>query len=161
VKYIFDQSLKWHITSFNAKSSPVPPEWQDLVNDWLKRMGYRFVLRRFTYPDAVSQNGKLPFTSWWENKGVAPCYKDFTLAVRLKTSDREAVFVSDAKVKDWMPGDIVYDNSFFVPGDFPEGICDIQVAIVDNMKHEPRISLAIDGKRNDGWYQLGKIKINK
>ena len=34
VKYIFDQSLKWHISSFNAKSSPVPPEWQYLVDDW-------------------------------------------------------------------------------------------------------------------------------
>ena len=58
VKYIFDQSLKWHISSFNAKSSPVPPEWQDLVDDWLKKMGYRFVLRRFTYPDSVQKNDK-------------------------------------------------------------------------------------------------------
>ena len=39
VKYIFDQSLKWHMSSFNAKSSPVPPEWKDLVDDWLKKMG--------------------------------------------------------------------------------------------------------------------------
>ena len=61
VKYIFDQSLKWHMSSFNAKSSPVPAEWEDLVNDWLKKMGYRFVLRRFTYPEAVHKNGKLSF----------------------------------------------------------------------------------------------------
>ncbi|MBK7713720.1 MAG: DUF4832 domain-containing protein [Bacteroidales bacterium] len=78
VKYIFDQSLKWHISSFNAKSSPVPSEWQDLVDDWLKKMGYRFVLRRFTCPENVKLNEKLSFTTWWENKGVAPCYKDFT-----------------------------------------------------------------------------------
>ncbi|MBW7998554.1 MAG: hypothetical protein FVQ81_18670, partial [Candidatus Glassbacteria bacterium] len=32
VRYIFDQSLKWHISSFNAKSSAVPPEWWPEVN---------------------------------------------------------------------------------------------------------------------------------
>ncbi len=159
VKYIFDQSLKWHMSSFNAKSSPVPPEWKDLVDDWLKKMGYRFVLRRFTYPDVVSKNGKLPFTSWWENKGVAPCYKDFTMAVRLKSGNREAVYLTDANLKDWLPGDIVCDDAFFVPADFPSGVCDVQVAIVDKINHEPRIRLAIDGKLGDGWYQIGTVKV--
>ncbi len=37
VEYIFNETLKWHISSFNAKSSPVPEEWQDLVNEWLKK----------------------------------------------------------------------------------------------------------------------------
>jgi hypothetical protein len=73
VKYIFDQTLKWHISSFNAKSSPVPEEWEDLVEDWLKKMGYRYVLRTFSYPEEVHRNGKLSYASWWENKGVAPC----------------------------------------------------------------------------------------
>jgi hypothetical protein len=161
VKYIFDESLKWHITSFNAKSSPVPPEWEDLVNDWLKKMGYRFVLRRFTCPDAVRQNGKFPFTTWWENKGVAPCYKDFTLAIRLKTAARAEILLTDADIKKWLPGDNVYDDAVFVPSDFPLGICDVQVAIVDKLKHEPRVNLAIEGKGSDGWYQLGKITIIK
>jgi hypothetical protein len=161
VKYIFDQSLKWHISSFNAKSSPVPPEWNDLVDDWLKKMGYRFVLRRFTYPESVAINGKLPFTTWWENKGVAPCYRDFILAVRLKSDSNVALYTTNGCVRNWLPGDIVCDDAFYVPADFPEGICDIQVAIVDSFKHEPRINLAIDGKCGDGWYQLGKIKITK
>jgi hypothetical protein len=161
VKYIFDQSLKWHVSSFNAKSSPVPKEWEDLVNDWLKKMGYRYLLRRFTYPDVVHLNSKLPYTSWWENKGVAPCYKDYTMAIRLKTGAREAIFVTDAIIKDWLPGDIVYDDSFFVPADFPIGFCDVQVAIVDKKKHEPRVNLAIEGKTSDGWYQIGKINIIK
>ena len=159
VKYIFDQSLKWHISSFNAKSSPVPEEWQDLVDEWLRKMGYRYLLRRFTYPETVQLNGKLPFTTWWENKGVAPCYKDYTLAIRLKTNGREEIFITDAKVKEWLPGDIVYDHTVFVPDDFPPGACDVQIAIVDKIKHEPRVNLAIEGKGNDGWYQLGKINI--
>ncbi len=49
----------------------------------VKKMGYRFVLRRFTYPESVKLNGKLWFKMWWENKGVAPIYKDYPLAFRL------------------------------------------------------------------------------
>jgi hypothetical protein len=161
VKYIFDQSLKWHMSSFNAKSSPVPEEWEDLVNDWLNTMGYRFVLRRFTYPKSVRTNSKLLFTTWWENKGVAPCYKDFAFAIRLKSAAKEQLFLTDAVIKDWLPGDVVYDNSFFIPADFPDGLCEIQVAIVDKLKFEPRVNLAIEGKGVDGWYSLGKIEIIK
>ena len=54
VDYIIDQSLKWHISSFNGKSSAVPEEWWPQVNRWLKQMGYRFVLRKFTYPSRVA-----------------------------------------------------------------------------------------------------------
>ena len=159
VKYIFDQALKWHISSFNAKSSPVPPEWKDLVDYWLTKMGYRFVLRKFTYPGTVKQNGKLTFTSWWENKGVAPCFKDFVPALRLKSENNEAILITDANIKMWIPGDIIFDDAVFVPVDLPAGTYDIQIALVDRSKHKPGINLAIEGKGKDGWYQLGKIKV--
>lgn len=161
VKYIFEQSLKWHMSSFNAKSSPVPAEWQDLVDDWLKKMGYRFVLRRFSYPNSVTSGGELPFTTWWENKGVAPCYKDFTMAIRLKSDTKEQIFVTDANIKEWLPGDIVYDNSFIIPADFPFGTFEVHIAIVDKLKREPRVKLAIEGKDHEGWYNMGKIQIEK
>lgn len=68
VDYIIDQSLKWHISSFNGKSSAVPPEWKPQVDRWLKRMGYRFVLRKFTYQRAVKAQGKLEFATWWRTR---------------------------------------------------------------------------------------------
>ena len=159
VQYIFEETLKWHISSFNAKSSPVPEEWKDLVDDWLKKMGYRFVLKRFSYPNELQQNGKLLFKSWWENRGVAPCYKDFTLAIRLKSKDNISILPTDANIKDWLPGDNVYDNSVFIPMDLPVGVYDIQLAIVDRWKFEPRVKLAIEGRGDHRWYQMGQIKI--
>ncbi len=161
VRYIFNETLKWHISSFNAKSSPVPAEWKDLVDEWLKKMGYRFVLKRFSYPDEIQQNGLLPFKSWWENKGVAPCYKDFTLAIRLKSKDKECILPTDANIKDWLPGDNVYDQTVFIPNDLPAGVYDVQLAIVDRWKFEPRVKLAIEGRGDDGWYQLGQIEITE
>jgi len=69
--------------------------------------------------------------------------------------------VTNAPVKEWLPGDNVYDNAIYVPADFPAGSCDVQVAIVDKLKHQPRVNLAIEGRLSDGWYQMGKINITK
>jgi hypothetical protein len=159
VKYIFDQALKWHVSSFNAKSSPVPPEWMPLVNDWLRKMGYRFALRKFTYPSEVRPQGKLAFTTWWENKGVAPCYRDFPLALRLKGAARTAVLLTDADIRGWLPGDNLFDSAVFLPLDMPEGDYDLDLAIVDRDTRLPRIRLAIEGRGEDGWYNMGKITV--
>ncbi|HRR57155.1 MAG TPA: DUF4832 domain-containing protein [Acidobacteriota bacterium] len=159
VDYIIDESLKWHISSFNAKSSPVPAEWKPQVERWLKRMGYRLVLRRFTYPRQVETNGKLSFTSWWENKGVAPCYKPFRLALRLRGPESVAVFITDADIRRWLPGDAVYDGAVFVPFGTPPGEYDLDLAILKETSLEPAVRLAIAGRLVDGWYPLGKIQV--
>ncbi|MCP5109560.1 MAG: DUF4832 domain-containing protein [bacterium] len=159
VDYIIDQSLKWHISSFNSKSSAVPDEWWSSVNRWLKKMGYRFVLRKFTYPPEVAPNEKLPFTTWWENKGVAPCYKRFPLALRLTNGTRTEVLKTDADIREWLPGDNLYDDAVFVPFGMPEGNYDLDIALLDPRTRKPKVKLAIEGITNDSWYRLGKIKV--
>lgn len=159
VDYIIDQSLKWHISSFNAKSSPVPIEWTPNVNRWLNRMGYRLVLRKFTYPDAVKPQGKLEFTSWWENKGVAPSYRKWPLAIRLKGASRTDVFETGADIRKWLPGDALYDGSVYVPADMPAGEYEIAVALLDPQTRQPKVKLAIAGRDADGWYPLGMVKV--
>lgn len=159
VKYIFEQGLKWHMSTFNAKSSAVPEEWSPLVDDWLKKMGYRYVLRKFTYPSWVQPHGRIAFTSWWENKGVAPIYKKFLLAIRLKNEKKSAIMISNADITAWLPGDNVYDNDIFVPLDMPSGEYDLQVGIIDHQSHKPRVKLAMEGIDPEGWYTIGKMKI--
>lgn len=158
VQYIINQSLKWHMSSFNAKSSAVPGKWKSMVDDWQKKMGYRFVLRRFSYPATIRKNGKVDFESWWENKGVAPCYKDYQLAIRLKNNQHSEMFTTEARIDEWLPGDSLYDDALF-PQELPAGEYEMQIAIVDKSRHEPKINLAIEGKLPDGWYSLGKISI--
>jgi len=159
IDYIIDQSLKWHISSFNAKSSPVPDEWRPQVNRWLKQMGYRLVLRKFTYPSVIAPNGKLSFTSWWENKGVAPCYKKFPLALRLKNDKITEILITDADIRTWLPGDNLYDDVLLVPSNIPIGEYDLEIAILDSASNQPKVKLAISGKQPDGWYYLEKIKV--
>jgi len=159
VNYIIDETLKWHMSSFNAKFTSVPDAWRPLIDKWLNRMGYRFVLRSFYYSGSVKANGKLSFKSWWDNKGVAPCYKKFLLAIRLKNADRFEVVITDADISSWFPGDNIYDDAIFVPANMPVGKYDIQIGIVDRQTHKPKVNLAIAGKDPDGWYSLGKIEI--
>ncbi|MFC4221265.1 DUF4832 domain-containing protein [Flagellimonas marina] len=159
VDYIFEQALKWHVSSFNAKSSPVPEQWSPLVDEWLKKMGYRFVLRRFTYPSRVKRHGQIPMTSWWENKGVAPIYKDYKFAVRLKNSKHTEVFFTSADIRNWLPGDIVFDEKLYVPLDTPTGEYQVEIAIVDPVAQNPRVKLAIEGVNSEGWYPMGKILV--
>jgi hypothetical protein len=159
IRYIIEQSLKWHISSFNNKSSAVPEEWQEEVNRWLKKMGYRFALRKFTYPAAVAPLGRLAFTSWWENKGVAPCYRRFPLALRLKGAARTEVLLTDADIRQWLPGDVVYDDAVFVPADLAAGDYELALALVDPDTRRPKVQLAIAGKDSEGWYPLGTITV--
>lgn len=159
VDHIIDESLKWHISSFNAKSSPVPEQWQPSVDRWLKGMGYRFVLRKFTYPATLKAGGKLNFTSWWDNKGVAPCYKEFPLALRLKSEQRSEVILTEADIRAWLPGDNLYDDTVTVPSDMPSGQYELQIGMVDPLSKKPKVKLAISGREPDGWYGLGNVKI--
>jgi hypothetical protein len=161
VNYIMDQAIKWHVSSFNAKSSAVPQEWWPEVNRWLTRMGYRFALRRFTYPSSIEANHQLAFTSWWENQGDAPCYQQFPLALRLRNERHSAVMVTAADIRNWMPGDSLYNDSVYIPADLPDGDYDLSIAMVDRDTREPRVKLAIAGMEKDGWYALGKIKIHQ
>jgi len=161
VNYIIDETLKWHISSFNAKSSGVPEEWKPLIDRWLKKMGYRFVLRSFSYPEFVAPGGKISFKSWWDNKGVAPIYKKFLLAIRLTNEIRTEVIATDANINSWLPGDNLFDDAIFVPWDMPSGLYQLQIGIVDHQSHEPKVKLAIEGRNTDGWYSIGKIEIKE
>jgi hypothetical protein len=161
VDYIIDESLKWHISSFNGKSSAVPKEWWPQVNRWLKKMGYRLVLRKFTYPATVKPGGKLDFASWWENKGVAPCYHPFRLALRLKSGERRIVLPTTADIRTWLPGDNLCDGGVVLPSDIPPGQYDLAIAILDQPCYQPRVKLAIADADVEGWYRMGTVRVQE
>ncbi len=164
VEYIFEQGLKWRMSSFNAKSAPVPEEWQGMVDDWIKKMGYRFVPRRISYPGEVVQNGKLDFTTWWENRGVAPIYRQFPLAFRLHNEETSTILLTDVDIREWMPGDNLFDDAVFIPHDLPTGEYKIEMALIESAREpgvvpRPAIHLPIDSRTADGWYSLGNITV--
>lgn len=137
----------------------MPEEWRPLIDQWLKKMGYRFVLRSFSYPEFIPAGGKINFKSWWDNRDVAPIYKKYLLAFRLTNEKRSEVLITDADINSWFPGDNLYDNAVFVPLYMPVGIYKFQISIVDTQSHKPKVNLAIEGKDTEGWYPLGNLEI--
>ena len=161
ISYIFDEAVKLHISSFNAKSSPVPEAWSPLVDKWLNKMGYRFAVRQFVYPSFVYRQGRLSIKSLWENIGCAPVYKDYLLAVRLRNAQKTVILPVSANLRDWLPGPVICDGKLFIPHDTPLGTYQLEIAIVTPVTFEPRVQLAIEGKTGDGWYHMGEIEVRE
>jgi hypothetical protein len=159
VDYIIDQSLKWHISSFNAKSSAVPKEWWPQINRWLKKMGYRYAVRKFVFPAKLRPGDEFEYSSWWENLGVAPSYRNYPVAIRIKGPRREVILQTDADIRTWLPGDSLLEGTQKLPADLPTGEYDVALAMIDPRTKEPRIQLASRGRLPDGWYALGKLKV--
>jgi hypothetical protein len=67
-----DQALRWHANTINIKSTAIPSEWQNAFDEFQKKIGYRFVLRRIEYPQSVKAGQMMPLSSWWLNTGVSP-----------------------------------------------------------------------------------------
>ena len=161
VSHIFNEALKWHISSFNAKSSPVPDVWSPLVDKWLIKMGYRFVIRKFEYPSIVYRQGQLSFASLWENVGVAPIYKDYKFAIRLRNTQKTLILPVSANILEWLPGDIMCEENLYILYDMLLGKYQLEVAIVSPVSYEPRVKLAIEGLTDEGWYLMGEIEVKE
>ena len=159
VTYILDQALRWHISSLNVKSSPLPSEWKKQFEDFERHMGYRFILRRLEYPAEVRLGTEMPIHMWWLNAGVAPVYKEYRLAVELRSDNDKTVLQVPADVTKWLPGDAVVDQSLRIPSDLPSGIYQFRIALLDPTTSKPAIALAIRGRQSDGWYDMGSVEL--
>ncbi len=157
--YIFDEAIKWHFSQFNTKSSYVPDDYWPAVYRCLKRMGYRFVLRKFLCPPEMRRGAIVRFHSWWENRGCAPIYRKYDLAFLLKKGKTSVTLKTDADILKWLPGDAVYDDGVYVPHNLPAGKYALSVGLLDSISGQPKIQLAQEGRLEDGWYQLGDVKV--
>ena len=159
VDYILNQALRWHVSSVNVKSSPIPVEWQSKFEEFQKRMGYRFVLRRLEYPRSVKAGEMMPVHMWWLNAGVAPIYREYILALQFQWNGGSQNVTVSADVRKWLPGDAVVDQPVYVPDTLKPGDYRLRLTILDPRTNQPAVRLAIKGREADGWYDMGVITI--
>lgn len=159
VKYILSEALRWHVSTVNVKSSAIPQAWRADFEEFQRRMGYRFALRRAEWKPEVQPGESLGLSTWWVNEGVAPVYRRFVLAFRLSSPGQNTVLRTDADIRKWLPGDAVFEDPLFVPENLSAGEYELSVAILDPDTLQPGIRLAIEGRAQDGWYPLGKITV--
>jgi hypothetical protein len=159
---ILQKGLDWHMTVLNAKSAPVPAAWRPKIDEFLKKVGYRFVLRKLTHTADARPCGSLHVQSLWENKGVAPVYRHWPLAYRLRSiADRVvATWISSADLMGWLPGTHEVEEVLGVPAGVPAATYSLDVAILNEDAAAAHVELAIAGKRADKWYPVSEVRID-
>jgi len=163
IDLILQKGLDWHMTVLNAKSSPVPAAWRPKVDAFLKKLGYRFVLRELTNTTEARPGGSLTVRSLWENKGVAPIYHPWPLAYRLRSNADQVVatWKSTASLMSWLPGTNEVEETVAIPAGVPAATYTLDVAILTEDAKAAHVELAIGGKRPDMWYPVSEVTINK
>ena len=183
LRYIFNYALALHASYINNKSAPLPtgenmpPE----IERFLRRLGYRLVLKELKHPSTTKPGARLDLLMKWQNLGSAPCYKPYRLAYRLSNDQGYSkVFVSNLTVNRWLPGSIeLFTEEFLkepkdlpsgeiaavtdtinLPGDIPAGVYVLSLAVVEEHTSNPVVRLGIKGRAKDGWYPLSEIKVS-
>ena len=80
--------------------------------------------------------------------------------MELKSDSGQAMIHVPADVTTWLPGDSVVDDSLYVPRELPAGSYHVRIALLDPRTGQPAIRLAIEGRQDDGWYDLGTIDVH-
>jgi hypothetical protein len=183
LRYIFNYGLACHGSYFNGKSGRLPEteEFRFELERFLRRLGYRLVLKELKHSATAKVGEKLELAMKWQNNGSAPCYRPYRLAYRL-TNDAGYTKVTASKVtvNKWLPGSIdLFTDEFFkapkdlppgeivnvsdglaVPTDIPVGHYVLSMAVVGE-EEKPVVRLGIKGRAHDGWYPLSKVCVVK
>ncbi len=155
---IIQITLGWHISSFNAKSLPIPYEWKEKIEYWLSRMGYHYTIDYFKCPDTATAGDEIVLKLGIENIGVAPIYRSIPLHIRLRNGTDIYELDNDIDITRWLPGKIAHKLDLVLPDTIKAGAYDIEIGLFN--EHIPVIYFCTDAPRNGSYYTLGKIQIN-
>jgi len=161
VQETFDWALDNHASVINGKSTPIPAAYWPIVEDFLKKVGYRLVIDAATHPGTAVAGETILVETTWKNLGVAPPYLPHQVAFRLRDASGAVVVqkVSGADILDWLPGTHAEADTLTLPVGLVPGAYSLDVAILAPDGSGPAIDLAIEGRRPDGWYELSVIQV--
>ena len=157
---ILQFALDHHVTYLNNKSDIVPPGHEAVVRDFLRRIGYRYALRRMSHPAAAAPGDDLTVIMEWENEGVAPSYGDHVVALQLRDGGGDAVITATGRpVRTMLPGRHTVAQTIALPRDLPAAQYRIAVGVVDPRTGVPAVRLANAGADAGLWYPLGEVAV--
>ena len=163
IRYIFDYALRCHVSYVNNKSAPLPDGACTEVERFLRRAGYRLVIRSLEHVSVAKPGQAFVVSVLWENVGVAPPYRDYRVALRLKNVDDKnfppVVLVTDDSVRGWLPGTKKSELSVQMPEGTQTGKCELAIGVVDPTSKMPAVRLGIEGRDPEGWYPLSHLEI--
>ncbi len=165
IRYIYDYALRCHATYMNNKSAPIPAGTRAEVERFLRRLGYRLVVRSVEHTKSAVPGDELAVSIVWENAGVAPPYRDYRVSIRLAgASDRPAkpiIVTTETSIRGWLPGSHTTKAAVRVPRTVRPGRYELSVGLVDPVTKTPAVRLAIEGRDAGGWYPVSHLDIGR
>lgn len=154
---IIEKTLSWHISTFNAKSAPIPYEWSDKIRYWISKMGYHFSPDYFKYPETAAKGEVLQYELAMDNHGVAPIYTKIPLILKLKKDTEEFTYETDVDICKWYPGKTINSIQITLPDNIPAGKYDVEIGLVG--EDTPMIYFGTDAKRDGKFYIVGSLEV--
>lgn len=150
---IFETLLSWHVSTFNAKSLPIPFEWKDKVDEFISKAGYHFKINCAEYPEKAKVGEPFTVKLEIENVGVAPIYLGFPFTVKLKNFEYEQTIKTDVDIKKWLPS--THKEELLIVAN-TAGKFDIEIGIETK---DFAIEFCTDAERDGKYYKIGEINI--
>lgn len=159
IDFIIQQGLKYHATYLMPKSTAMPEPWMDKLREFCKQLGYRFIFRQGFYDKNIVPGTDWHFKAWIENVGVAPIYRSYDFAIRIRQDDVEQVIrIQDEDIRTWLPGDVIVDRQLSVDASFKPGMVEISAGLL-NKDGEVKVRFANTDQFQDFWLLLGNAQV--
>lgn len=174
--YIMEQlnEIRYSHTSWVGPNSPakfvvgengITQNIQENLDSWMKTVGYRYVLESVSHQAQAAAGDAVSIATHWNNKGVAPFYYNWPVAVALADANGNVVASSVTKanqtdIRSWLPGGNDANLPLQIPADLASGTYKVLVSVIAPDTNKPGIDLAIAGKRSDGWYPIDQIQVS-
>ena len=155
---IIREGYRYHTSVFMPKSAFFPAFWREKLEEFDRRIGYRFVLRQALLPLSVRRGERFALEFFIDNVGCAPIYRPYRLALRFRQGRRSVVVPFKQDIRGWLPGHRWFEEKIVLPCGIKPGEAKVDMAIVGD-NGCPRVWFAIDGEQVDGWHALTSIDV--
>ena len=141
-----------------------------------KVMGYRFIIKEFTYPKRIEPRDDLEIAFKVVNNGSTPFYYNWRIEVSLlDPKTKESVWktkLQNTDIREWLPGDKwnssgnyyeipaeIYSvkESLALPAGLGKGTYILALSILDPSGDKPSVRFAIKNYINGGKHPIGFI----
>ncbi len=160
IDYIIDESLKWHISSYNSKATTVPEPWRESVERWVRRMGYRYEIHQMCWESEAVAGEDWTVELLVLNTGVAPCYHNYAPVIRLRNGEQAVDLPLDADIRTWMPDEEQFERwQISLPEDLKPGQWEVSIGFPTGLPQRPALQLAIENEQAEGFYVMGCVNV--
>lgn len=145
-----------------------PREWlrenEQLAKELANRAGYWYFVRSAVVPEFLTSGKPNYFNVVFINKGVAPAYHRYKVAVRLKGSSKSYTQVLEsADNRKWMPGEFHAETQWLnIPKDLPPGQYDLEIGLYHERASAPRfleLPFSDAAISSGGFYKLTTLEL--